>query len=313
MTIMKYITIQNKLKASQVIMGNMRTAGLSTDQLYELIQSALDNGINFFDHADIYGGGKSEAIFGEVLKAHPELREKMIIQTKCAIRFTEKGSYYDFSKEHILNSVNASLERLQCGYIDVLLLHRPDTLMEFEEVNDAFNTLYNEGKVKYFGLSNVNSMQIEMMQKYIEQPLIINQIQFNPVNSGILSNGFFVNMKDDVHGIDHDGSLLEYCRLKNITLQAWSMLQASWAEGTFLNNPDYQGLNDCLERIGQKYNISKAAVVTAWIVRHPAGIQAIAGTANPAHLADLCKGADITLSREEWYEIYREAIQSNLP
>lgn len=296
---MNYLTINNNLKISQIVLGCMRISNMSIDELEKLILCAIDEGINFFDHADIYGAGKGESLFGEVLKRNPELRNKMIIQTKCGIC---KG-YYDFSKEHIINSVNNSLKRLNTEYIDILLLHRPDTLMDLNEVKDAFNQLSEEGKVKYFGVSNMNSMQIEFMQKNLSQKLLFNQVHFNPVNAGMIDSGIFVNMKD-THSVDHDGSLLEYCRLKDITLQAWSILQASWEEGCFLDHPNYPELNNVLQKYADKYNVSKACISTAWILRHPAGIQAIAGTTNINHLKDLCKACNITLTRKEWYEIY---------
>lgn len=299
---MKQIKLYNQLTASQVALGCMRIAGKSVDEVEALVKTAIDLGINFFDHADIYGGGESERLFGEVLKRNPSLKEQMIIQTKCGIR----NGYYDFSKEHILNSVNASLERLQCDHIDILLLHRPDTLMEPEIVADAFDTLASEGKVSYFGVSNMNPYQIKLLQRYTSHPLKINQVQFNPVNATMIDSGFHVNMRDE-YGVMRDGSLLEYSRYHDITLQPWSILQASWEEGCFLNQPAYQELNDTLQKIGDQYHISPAAANLAWILRHPAKMQPIAGTTSPEHLIDLCKGAEIDLSREEWYEIYRSA------
>lgn len=308
---MKYIQLNDDLKVSQLVFGCMRIAGMSEDELNNLVKSALDNGINFFDHADIYGGGKSEELFGAVLKAHPEYRQKMIIQTKCGIRHGKVG-YFDFSKDHIINSVNQSLERLQCDYIDILLLHRPDTLMEFDEVASAFNELQKSGKVKHFGVSNMNSMQVEMLQKHLDQKIMFNQLQFSPVHSGMITNGLFANMKE-VQSIDHDGSILEYCRANDITIQAWSMLQASWAEGTFINNPNYQELNDCLDEYASNYNVTKSAIVVAWIMRHPANIQPIFGTTKIKHLEEMVAGCDIELSREDWYYIYTKAIGNVLP
>lgn len=297
---MKKITLYKELAASQVALGCMRIAGKSVDEVEDLIKTALDLGINFFDHADIYGGGQSEVLFGEVLKRNPDLRDQMIIQTKCGIR----QGYYDFSKEHILGSVNASLERLHVDHVDILLLHRPDTLMEPEVVADAFDTLAKEGKVSYFGVSNMNPYQIELLQKYTDHPLLINQVQFNPVNATMIDSGFHVNMRDN-EAVMRDGSLLEYARLHDITLQPWSIMQASWAEGCFLGNETYKELNKTLEKLADKYQVSPAAMNLAWILRHPAKMQPIAGTTSSEHLAELCKGADIEITREEWYEIYR--------
>lgn len=299
---MKKIKMYDAFEASSIALGCMRIADKSVEQVEALVKSALDAGINFFDHADIYGGGKSEELFGEVLKLHPDWREKMVIQTKCGIR----QGYYDFSKEHILSSVETSLRHLQTDFIEVLLLHRPDTLMDPKEVAEAFDILYESGKVKYFGVSNMNVMQMELLQKYCKYPLKVNQLQFNPVNATLIDAGINVNM-DNVHAIDRDGGMLEYARLHDITIQPWSILQASWEKGTFLNHPDYEKLNETLERIGNTYGISKTAVNLAWILRHPAKMQAIAGTTNPEHLLELCRGADVELTRQEWYEIYLSA------
>ncbi|NBK97309.1 MAG: aldo/keto reductase family oxidoreductase [Erysipelotrichia bacterium] len=308
---MKYIQLNEQLNVSRLVFGCMRIADMSVDELAALVKSALDAGVNFFDHADIYGGGKSEKLFGEVLKLYPQYRKQMIIQTKCAIRRGKVG-YFDFSKEHIINSVNQSIERMHCEYIDVLLLHRPDTLMEFEEVAQAFNELEKSGKVKYFGVSNMNSMQMEMLQKHVKQKLLFNQLQFSPIHSGMITNGLFANMKE-AQAIDHDGNILEYCRLKEVTIQAWSIMQASWEEGTFLDHPDYVEFNACLQGYANRFHVSKSAIVVAWILRHPANMQAIFGTTQIAHLKEMVAGCDIELSREDWYEIYTKAIGRLLP
>lgn len=299
---MKTITMYHELQASQIALGCMRIAGKTVDEVEELVSTALDAGINFFDHADIYGGGESERLFGEVLARHPQWREKMIIQTKCGIR---KG-FYDFSREHIISSVDASLARLQTDHVEILLLHRPDTLMDPEEVGAAFDELYEAGKVKYFGVSNMNVMQMELLQKYTKHPLLVNQLQFNPVNATMIDSGINVNMRN-AGAVDRDGSILEYARIHDITIQPWSIMQASWEEGCFLDHPDYAKLNETLKKYADAYGVSKGAINIAWILRHPAHMQPIAGTTSPAHLLDLCKGADIELSRQEWYEIYLSA------
>ncbi len=297
---MKYIDILNSdLKVSQIALGCMRIAGKTPEQLEELIKKAMDLGINFFDHADIYGGGKSEEVFGEVLKRHPDWREKMIIQTKCGIC---KG-YYDFSKQHIIESVNKSLERLQTDYVDVLLLHRPDALMDPKEVAEAFDELYEDKKVKYFGVSNMTPYQIELIQKYTKHKLLFNQVQFNVVNAGMIDSGINANMTN-AQSVDHDGGILDYCRIHDITIQPWSILQASWEKGTFLDHPDYQKLNDLLAALGEKYGVNKSTLSLAWILRHPACMQPIAGTTSPDHLEELCQAVNIELSREDWYALY---------
>ena len=300
---MKEIIMANgNIKASEIGLGCMRIAKLDKNTVNSLINTALDCGINFFDHADIYGAGKSEEIFNEAISLTPSLREKMIIQSKCAIR----PGMYDFSKEYIINSVDGILKRLNTEYLDILLLHRPDTLMEPEEVNEAFEKLYKEGKVRNFGVSNHNAMQIELLNKYLTNKVTINQLQFSIMHTGIIDSGINVNMKNS-SSIDRDGSILEYCRLKDINIQAWSPYQYGFFEGTFIDNPKFPELNKKLAEIGEKYNVSKTAIATAWILRHPAKIQTIVGTTNEARLKDICTASNVALTRQEWYEIYLAA------
>ncbi|MCD6336926.1 MAG: aldo/keto reductase [Candidatus Marinimicrobia bacterium] len=290
------------LPTSEIILGCMRIAKLSKGDASLLLNTALDSGINFFDHADIYGAGRSEEVFAEALSMNPALRENIYIQTKCGIR---KG-YFDFSKEHILNSVDQSLKRLKTDYIDTLLLHRPDTLVEPEEVAETFNTLDSAGKVKHFGVSNHNPGQIELLQKFVDQKLIINQLQFSPTNTGMIDRGFNVNMENP-SSIDHDGGILDYCRLHDIRIQLWSPFLFGYFEGIYLDHPKFPELNEALERIAKEKNTNKSALIITWMLRHPAKMQPIVGTTNPERLVDICKASDITLSRPEWYEIYRAA------
>lgn len=298
---MEYFQIsKTDLKASRLALGCMRIADKSLEQVEELVQTALDAGINFFDHADIYGGGKSEEIFGEVLKKHPEYREKMIIQTKCGI---VPGKRYDFSKEHILTSVENSLKRLQTDYIDILLLHRPDALCDPKEVAEAFDELYESGKVKYFGVSNHTPLQIELLQKYTQHPLIINQLQLSIIHSVMIDSGMNMNMKES-WAQDKDGGVLDYCRLHDITIQPWSVVQASWAEGCFIDHPNYEKLNSVMEKLANEYHVTKSAIAIAWLLRHPACMQPIMGTTSPAHLKEMVQACDIHLTRQQWYDLY---------
>lgn len=299
---MKKIKIGGKFEASAVTLGCMRMGGLDEKSVDAVMDTALENGIDFFDHADIYGGGNCEKVFGDYLKRHRNARENLIIQTKCAIH----DGQYDFSKEHILNSVDGSLLRLGVDYIDVLLLHRPDTLMEPEEVAEAFDALERAGKVRSFGVSNQNMMQMELLKTAVKQPLIINQLQFSVTEAGMVTSGMNVNMKN-ADSVMHDGSFLEYSRIKNITVQAWSPFQFGFFKGNFVDNPEFPELNEKLGEIGDKYGLTKTGVAAAWILRHPANMQLIAGTMNPVHLAEICKGADVALTRSEWYGIYRAA------
>ena len=300
---MKKMMLANKvMEVPEIALGCMRISDLPISEAEKLIQTALEEGVNFFDHADIYGGGKSEEVFAEAIGMNSDIREKIIIQTKCGIR----QGYFDFSKEHILNSVEGSLKRLKTDYIDILLLHRPDTLMEPEEVAEAFNILHNEGKVKYFGVSNHNPGQIELLQKYCDHKLIINQLQLSIMHTGMIDSGLNVNMKNEA-GINRDDSILEYSRLNDITIQAWSPFQYGFFEGVFLDNDKFPELNQTIDEIAAKKGVPNTAIAIAWILRHPAGIQPIVGTTKPWRLQDICQASNINLTREEWYEIYRAA------
>ena len=299
---MKYVKIGKDLSASQVALGCMRMAGLDEKRVDAIIDTAIENGINFFDHADIYGGGESEKLFGDYLKRHSGVRENIYIQTKCAIH----DGQYDFSKDYIISSVEGSLSRLGVDYIDCLLLHRPDALMIPEEVGEAFDLLETSGKVRNFGVSNHNLMQIELLKTAVKQGISVNQLQFSVTEAGMITSGMNVNMKN-ADSVMHDGGILEYSRIKNMRIQAWSPFMYGFFEGNFVDNEKFPELNMKLAEIGEKYSLTKTGVAAAWIMRHPAEIQVIAGTMNPVHLAEICKASDVTLTRSEWYEIYRAA------
>lgn len=286
-------------------MGNMRLTQLTVPEAEKLIRTAMEEGINFFDHADIYGKGRCEEIFSEAIHLNSSIREKIILQSKCGIISPE--GYFDFSKEHIIESVHGILKRLKTDYLDVLLLHRPDPLMEPAEVAEAFEELHNSGKVKYFGVSNHNPAQIELLQKYIPYKLVVNQLQFSIAHTPMIDSGISLNMKTD-QAINRDSSILEYCRLKDITVQAWSPFQHGFFEGTFLGDMErYPELNQTINKIAEKYGVTNTAIAVAWITRHPANIQVVLGTTNIQRMKDACKGADIKLTREEWYKIYKAA------
>jgi predicted oxidoreductase len=300
---MKKIKLGNSnLEASNISLGCMGMGKLSKDDAAKVIHNALELGIDFFDHADIYAGGKSEEVFADALEMSPSIREKLIIQTKAGIR---KG-YYDFSKEHIVGSVDKSLQRLKTDYIDVFLLHRPDALMEPEEVAEAFSQLQESGKVGHFGVSNQNPAQIELLKKYVQQDLIINQLQFSVMHTGMVDAGIQVNNKHD-NAVDRDGGILDYSRLNDMTIQAWSPFRYGFFEGLFIDNEEFPELNAKLQEVGDKYGINKSAVAVAWILRHPAKIQTIVGTMTPERLSNIAKASDVVITREEWYEIYRAA------
>ena len=286
-----------------IALGCMRLADAERKQADAFLHTALELGLNFFDHADIYGGGACERVFGEMIKDAGVRREDLIIQSKCAI---VPGKMYDFSKEHILSAVDGSLKRLGTDYLDVLLLHRPDALMEPEEVADAFRTLKAAGKVRHFGVSNQTPMQIELLNKYLDEPLLINQLQFSIAHCPMINSGINANMYND-SAINRDGGILEYCRLKDITIQAWSPFQYGMFEGVFLGNEKFPELNKVINELAEKYNVTDSAIAVSWILRHPAGIQTIIGTTNKDRIAQISKASHVHLTREEWYRLYMAA------
>ena len=298
---MKYFRLPHTdLEVSRIALGCMRIADKSVEEVEMLVKTAIDQGINFFDHADIYGGGKSEQVFGEVLKRNPELRDQMIIQTKCAII---PGKRYDFSKEHIISSVEKSLKRLHTDHVEILLLHRPDALCDPKEVAEALDELYDRKMVRYFGVSNHTPLQIQLLQKYTKHPIIINQLQLSIVHSVMIDSGLNMNMKE-AWAQDKDGGVLDYCRLHDITIQPWSVVQASGAEGTFLDHPDYKELNDVMQSLADEYHVTKSAIAVAWLLRHPACMQPIVGTTSPTHLIESCQATEVELTRQQWYDLY---------
>ena len=282
--------------------GCMRINTLDTKAAEQFVQTALDHGATFFDHADIYGGGTCEEIFAKAIHMNDDVRESILLQSKVGIR---KGSF-DFSKEHILQSVDGILSRLHTDYLDVLLLHRPDALVEPEEVAEAFDLLEQSGKVRHFGVSNQNPMQIELLKKHVKQPLVANQLQLSITNATMIAQGTHVNMETP-DAINRDGSILDYCRLHDITIQPWSPFQFGFFEGVFLDNPKFPELNAKIDEIAAKHNVSNTTIAIAWLLRHPAHMQPITGTMNVQRLIDCCQASEVHLSREDWYGIYLAA------
>lgn len=295
---MKYINFDGK-NVSSVVMGCMRINQLSRSEAFSLIDAARECGINHFDHADIYGNGECESIFGEYMLKHRSDRDDIFIQSKCGIR----QGYYDFSGEHILKSVEQSLDRLHIDNLDCLLLHRPDALFEPDEIAQTFERLYSDGKVKAFGVSNMNSMQLELLRKYVKAPIIATQLQFGPMFTGMIDFALNENMTKP-ESVDRDGMILDYCRLHNITIQAWSPFQYGFFEGVFVDNEKFPQLNKCLQNIADIFGVTKNSVVSAWVLRHPANMQIISGTTNINRLKEIARGADIALTRKQWYEVY---------
>lgn len=301
---MKYLTVGGELSASAISLGFWRTANLDKPSAERLVTTACELGIDFFDTADIYASGESEKLLGRTIHSLG-IRDKVKIQTKCAIRkLPIGGAYYDFSKEHILSSVEGSLQRLGTDYIDVLLLHRPDALMEPEEVAEAFSLLYSQGKVRHFGVSNENPQQMKLLHKYLGQKIIANQMQFGLGQSAMIDAGIFVNTTLE-GAVDREGGTLDFCRLHDITIQPWSPLQYGFFEGSILDNSEkYADLNKVMDELTHKYNVTKSAIAFAWILRHPAKMQPVAGTTSYEHLVELCAACDVPLTREEWYTLY---------
>ena len=281
--------------------GCMRIANMQEKQADEFVDTALENGANFFDHADIYGRGKSETVFSKAIARYD--REKVILQSKCGI---VSGKMFDFSYDHIVSSVDGILQRLNTDYLDVLLLHRPDALMEPEEVAKAFSHLKDTGKVRHFGVSNQNPYQMQLLQSCLDMPLCANQIQMSIMHAPTIQAGINVNMYNDP-GVNRDGGILDFCRLNKITPQAWSPLQFGFFEGCFLDNERFPKLNETLGQLAEKYGVTKTSVAINWLLRHPAKIQPVTGTTNPQRLTECCRATEFTMTREEWYAIYQAA------
>ncbi|GFH40396.1 aldo/keto reductase [Lactococcus insecticola] len=300
---MKHIQLANTdIKASQIILGCMRMNEDGKNPA-EIIQTAYDNGINFFDHADIYGGGECETIFAKALKETSVSRSDIYLQSKCGII---PGVSFDFSKKHIIESVEGILTRLDTDYLDTLLLHRPDTLVEPEEVAEAFSELEKSGKVRAFGVSNQNPGQIELLKTAVKQNLNINQLQFGLKHTGMIDAGLNVNMENNA-GLNRDGGILEYSRIHDMTIQAWSPFQYGFFDGIFIGNDKFPELNAKLVELADKYNVTPSGIAVAFINRHPANIQTIIGTMTPSRIIEATEAADLVLTREEWYSLYMSA------
>ena len=311
---MKQINLgATSLKIPAMGLGIMRMEAKTPAEAAKAVDTAFDNGINFIDSADIYGQGKSEEVLGQALKLSNAKRTDLFIQSKVGIIVDPArsngsfvfGSRYEFTKQHILEAVDGVLKRMGTDYLDGLL-HRPDPLMDLDGIKEAFDILQASGKVRFFGVSNFNPQQFAMVQDSITQHLMFNQLQFGLKHTGMIDFGINTNIAN-ADGTDHDGGLLDYCRHHHITIQAWSPFQYGNFEGTFIDNPDYPELNKKLGELATKYGVGKNAIAAAWVLKHPAQIQLIMGTMNPAHIADSAKGADVDLTNQEWYDLYLAA------
>ncbi len=296
-------------------LGCMRIADKPLAENERLVRLALDMGVNTFDHADIYGGGACEQIYGKILANDKGLRKRMVLQTKCGIR----GGRYDLSYDHIIESVNGSLRRLNTDYIDILLLHRPDTLMRPEQIAKAFDELEKSGKVRAFGVSNFSAAQIDYLQSALDVKLQVNQLQMSAAYCPIIDSGINANV---VGSCDRAAGILEYCRKNDITIQTYGTMQCSFTDdngyvytGAFLTEhakKKYFALNFMLEGLAQKYGTTPEAVATAWILHHPAGMQAVIGTTLDKHLKLYAGCCEVPLTDYDWYKIY-ESAGHNIP
>lgn len=296
------------LAVPNVVLGLMRIQQMTDDAVRELVRTARNAGIDFFDHADIYGDELHgcERRFAEAMQLTPSQRDEITLQTKAGI--VGDGPYFDFSYEHIMEAVEGSLRALDTDRIDVLLLHRPDALVEPDEVARAFDELEASGKVLAFGVSNHTPRQIDLLKKSVSQPLVANQLQLSITHSPIIAEGVAANMQDLDQSITLDGGgIVDYCRLHDITIQAWSPFQAGFFTGVFLGSPEYPKLNGVIDRLAAKYDVPAIAIATAWITRHPANMQVVLGTTTPERVAGAAQGSEVPLTRAEWYELFRAA------
>lgn len=304
---MKTMTLRNtNLEVSNIILGLMRIVPLDDEQIRSLVGAARDAGITHFDHADIYGSHphECEQRFGDAVTFSAAERASVTIQSKVGLR----AGFWDFSTEHILRTVDESLAALGTDYLDLLLLHRPDALVEPDEVAAAFDELHSTGKVLNFGVSNHTPGQIELLKRSVTQPLIANQVQLSITHAPLIAAGVAANMAGLDQSVDRDNGILDYCRLNDITLQAWSPFQKGFFDGVFLGDREnFAELNTALDDLAATYDVSPAAIAVAWITRHPAHIQVVLGTTNVSHLLDSAAGSDILLTRPEWYRLFTAA------
>ncbi|HEV7623263.1 MAG TPA: aldo/keto reductase [Amnibacterium sp.] len=291
---------------SSVVLGLMRIMDLTDQEIRTLVGTAREEGVTFFDHADVYGGAphNCERRFGDAVQFTSSDRDEVVIQSKVGIR---EGSF-DFSKEHILASVDGSLEALRTDHLDVLLLHRPDTLMEPEEIADAFDELHTAGKVRHFGVSNQTPGQTELLRRTVRRPLLFNQVQLSITHANLIAQGIAANMGALDQSVDRDNGILDYARLNGITLQAWSPFQKGFFDGVFIGDrEEYPELNDRLDALAERYGVTPTGIAVAWILRHPANMQVVLGTTKPQRVRESAAGADVVLTREEWYSLFTAA------
>ncbi|MGX1830422.1 aldo/keto reductase [Paenibacillus taichungensis] len=324
---MKPLQLEKRgISTSRMVMGCMGLGGgwnqnpiteEDIKQAHQAVDAALSIGINFFDHADIYTFGKAEIVFGQVLKERKDLREKILIQSKCGIRFEDgpgRPGRYDFSSDYIRNSVDGILKRLGVEYIDFLLLHRPDPLMEPEEVAEVIHDLKESGKVRNFGVSNMSAAQMKLLQSYSNEPLIINQLEMSLAKLDWLEMGVLVNHNERINA-HFPEETLEYCRLENIQIQAWGSLAQGLFSGRNLDGQSESIKETALlvKDMADQKQTSPEAILLAWLMRHPAGIQPILGTTRPDRIQKCGEAMNLTMTREEWYSLFVSSRGRRLP
>lgn len=300
---------QNKTPSPAIIMGTMRIDDMPIREVTALIENALENGTNYVDTANCYGRdeGNCEKILGETFKGNPGLRDRIVLQSKGGITFYQDGRpFHNYSKEHLIKTLDASLSRLKTDHLDFFLLHRSDALFRPEEVAEAFSLMKRDGKVLRFGISNEIPMNIELLKKYCSVPLEVNQMQFSIVHADMCVQPIATNNRD-YYATDRDCSILPYCRLNDITIQAWSPFQYGFIDGVFIDNPKYEKVNAAMQQVAEKYGVTKTTIAVAWILRHPANMQVVCGTTKATRFTECCKACDIELTYEDWYNIYLAA------
>lgn len=320
-----YRIARTELQVSRIAYGCMQLSAdwdnqpitaIERGRTAALVEAAIDQGINLFDHADIYARGKCERLFGELLEQRPSLRQHMVLQSKCGIRLagdphSDSPQRYDFSRHHLLHAVDGMLERLRTDYLDILLLHRPDPLVQPEEVASAFDTLLRSGKVRHFGISNHSASQIALLQSALDVPLLINQVELNLLHHPLISDGFLANQSGGAYS--GATATLDYCRQHGILVQAWSPLAGGRLRESADADPSLRRVTQCVERVAGELGVASEAVLLAWLLRHPSGIQPVLGTTSTARLAAACQGDAVELSREQWYQLLESARGTRVP
>ncbi|ATB27609.1 aldo/keto reductase [Melittangium boletus DSM 14713] len=290
--------------------------GEHVKRAHEVVDAALSLGINLFDHADIYTMGKSEQVFGQVLKERPGLRERILLQSKCGIRFADESApgRYDFSQAHIEGSVDGILSRLGVEFLDLLLLHRPDPLMEPEEVAASFRRLKASGKVRHFGVSNMSAGQLKLLRAFCDEPLVVNQLEMSLEKIDWLDTGVHVNQAAGARSGFPEGTL-EHCRLEHIQIQAWGPLAQGLYSGRSLEGQPESVRNTAalVGRLAEAKQTTREAIVLAWLMKHPAAIQPVIGSTDPRRIAACADAERIQLTREEWFSLYVSSRGARLP